>query len=117
MLLEAMLKKTSLLCVCAAALCCAWPFGSHAVIGVSAASAVQTAAAVQTATNDGLARQTYVLGPDDQIVIHAVDVPDISEKPQKLDRDGDLRLSMVGRVHAAGMTVAELERELTRRLK
>src|SRR5207247_8690786 len=53
----------------------------------------------------------------DQIVIHAVDVPDISEKPQKLDRGGDLRLPMGGRVHAAGMTVAELERELTKRLK
>jgi len=69
------------------------------------------------AEDEGSAPTAYVLGPDDQIVIHAVDVPDISEKPQKLDRDGDLRLPMVGRIHAAGMTVAELESELTKRLK
>jgi len=78
---------------------------------------VSAASAQQTATHDAPARRSYVLGPDDQIVIHAVDVPDISDKPQKLDRDGDLRLPMVGRVHAAGMTVAELEHELTKRLK
>src|SRR2546425_603101 len=66
---KAMLKKASLFC--AAALCCAWPLASHAVIGVSAASALQTAT---PGTNDAPARQTYVLGPDDQIVIHAVDV-------------------------------------------
>jgi polysaccharide export outer membrane protein len=103
-----MFRKKSL--VCAVALCSAW-LVSHTAIRVSAASAAQTAA------NDRSAPQTYVLGPDDQIVIHAVDVPDIGEKPQKLDRDGDLRLPMVGRVHAAGMTVGELERELTKRLK
>jgi polysaccharide export outer membrane protein len=59
----------------------------------------------------------YVLGPDDLVFIHEVVVPDIGEKPQKLDREGDLRLPMVGRIHAAGMTVADLERELTKRLK
>jgi polysaccharide biosynthesis/export protein len=59
----------------------------------------------------------YVLGPDDQITVHALDVPDISNTPQRLDPNGDLRLPMIGRVHAAGMTVEELERELTARLK
>jgi polysaccharide export outer membrane protein len=60
---------------------------------------------------------SYVLGPDDQMVIHVVDVPEITATPQKLDRDGDLRLPMVGRVHAAGMTIAQLESELSKRLK
>ena len=59
----------------------------------------------------------YVLGPDDQVAIHAVDVPDISDKPQRLDPNGDLHLPMVGRVHAAGMTLEQLREELTRRLK
>jgi polysaccharide biosynthesis/export protein len=104
-----MFRKTTLFC--AAALSCVWTLSVHA------AAPAQTPTAAQTATADAPARSTYVLGPDDQIVIHAVDVPDISEKPQKLDRDGDLRLPMVGRVHAAGMTVADLERELTKRLK
>jgi polysaccharide export outer membrane protein len=58
-----------------------------------------------------------VLGPDDQVAIHAIDVPDISDKPQRLDPNGDLNLPMVGRVHAAGMTLEQLREELTRRLK
>src|SRR4051812_31095013 len=58
----------------------------------------------------------YVLGPGDELVIHALDAPEISEKPQRLDPDGDLRLAIVGRVHAAGMTVAALEDELKKRL-
>jgi polysaccharide export outer membrane protein len=60
---------------------------------------------------------TYVLGPEDQILIHAMDVPDISDKPQRLDPNGDLRLPMVGRIHATGMTLEQLETELVKRLK
>ncbi len=66
---------------------------------------------------DPAIRSTYVLGPDDQILIQAVDVPDISGKAQRLDPNGDLRLPMVGRVHAAGLTLEQLEAELTTRLK
>jgi polysaccharide biosynthesis/export protein len=66
---------------------------------------------------DPVIRSTYVLGPDDQIQIQAVEVPDISGKPQRLDPNGDLRLPMVGRVHAAGLTLEQLEKELIGRLK
>jgi polysaccharide biosynthesis/export protein len=66
---------------------------------------------------DPTVRSTYVLGPDDQILIQMVDVPDISGKPQRLDPNGDLKLPMVGRLHAAGMTLEQLEAELTTRLK
>ena len=72
---------------------------------------------VQFGEGDGKVRSTYVLGAEDQIVIHVLDVPDISEKPQRLDPNGDIRLPMVGRVHAAGMTLEALEGELTKRLK
>src|SRR6185369_8663847 len=40
----------------------------------------------------------------------------ISGKTQRLDPNGDLRLPMVGRVHAAGMTLEQLEAELSKRL-
>lgn len=59
----------------------------------------------------------YVLGPEDQISIHVVDSPDISDKPQRIDPNGDLKLPVVGRVKAAGRTIDELERDLTDRLK
>jgi polysaccharide export outer membrane protein len=71
----------------------------------------------QSVHGDAPVRTTYVLGPDDQLIIRAADVPDITDKPQRLDPNGDLRLPMVGRVHAAGMTVEQLERELVKRLK
>ncbi len=60
---------------------------------------------------------TYVLGPDDQIVIHALDVPDISDKPQRIDPNGDLRMPLLGRIHVTGMTVEQLEAEIVNRLK
>lgn len=59
----------------------------------------------------------YVLGAEDQITIHVVDAPDISDKPQRIDPNGDLKLPLVGRVKAGGRTIADLEKELTERLK
>jgi polysaccharide export outer membrane protein len=57
------------------------------------------------------------LGPDDQIAVHVSDAPDISDKPLRIDSEGFVKIPMVGRVHAAGMTPAELETELTKQLK
>jgi polysaccharide export outer membrane protein len=71
----------------------------------------------QVPASDRPVRSTYVLGPEDQIIIQVADVPDISGKPQRLDPSGDLRLPMVGRVHAAGMTLEQLEAELSKKLQ
>jgi polysaccharide export outer membrane protein len=71
----------------------------------------------QSAADSLNLRSNYVLGPDDQIFIEAVDVPDISGRPQRLDPNGDLKLPMVGRIHAAGLTLQAFEAELMRRLK
>lgn len=70
----------------------------------------------QPAQGDKDVRSSYVLGAEDQIVIHAIDVPDISDKPMRLDLSGDIKFPMVGRVHAAGLTSEQLEAELTKRL-
>ena len=69
------------------------------------------------ASSEQAVRTTYRLGPDDQIMIQVADVPDISGKPQRIDPNGDLKLPMVGRVHAAGMTIEQLEAELITRFK
>ena len=58
----------------------------------------------------------YTLGVSDEVVIHALDAPEISEKPLRINPDGELRLALVGRIQAAGMTVAQLEEELKKRL-
>jgi polysaccharide export outer membrane protein len=62
-------------------------------------------------------QSNYVLGPEDQIVIHASDVPDVSDKPLRLDLSGYINMPMVGRIHAGGLTAEQLETELTKRLK
>ena len=59
---------------------------------------------------------TYVLGIDDTLVIHVGDMPDINDKTQRIDPNGDLRLPVIGRVHAAGMSVDQLEADLKRQL-
>ena len=59
----------------------------------------------------------YVLGSGDQITIRLPDAEEINDKPVQVDNDGFLRLPMVGRVQAAGLTVAQFEVELTSRLK
>ena len=62
-------------------------------------------------------RKTYLLGPQDVLTIHAPNAPDLSDKPLRVDQDGELKLPMVGRIHAGGMTVEQLEVEITKRLK
>jgi polysaccharide export outer membrane protein len=62
-------------------------------------------------------RPNYVLGPTDQIQIKAPDVDEIDQKPFRIDGDGNINLPLVGRIHAAGMTLQELEVDLVRRLR
>ena len=59
----------------------------------------------------------YVLGPDDQIVIHALEGLDLDDKPVLIGTNGNITLPLIGRVQAAGLTVEQLEAELTSRLK
>ena len=57
----------------------------------------------------------YLLGPNDQIKIWALGVEELGDKPVRIDPNGDVDLPLVGRVHAAGLSTAELKSELTKR--
>ena len=59
----------------------------------------------------------YVLGPDDQILIRALEGLDTGDKPVLIGINGDITLPLIGRVKAAGLTVEQLETELVSRLK
>src|SRR5690242_11604845 len=59
----------------------------------------------------------YVLGPGDEVVVLAVDTEEIANKPVRVSAGGDIAFPMVGRIHADGMTVQQLQGELTERLK
>ncbi len=62
-------------------------------------------------------RTTYVLGPDDQLTIWVLEADELSTDPIRVGPDGYMNLPMVGRFRAAGLTVEQLEAELTHRLK
>ncbi|MEN6601889.1 MAG: polysaccharide biosynthesis/export family protein [Bryobacteraceae bacterium] len=59
----------------------------------------------------------YVLGPGDQLLIRAMDVDEISDKPVRIESSGLINLAMIGRLKAAGLTVEQLEADIAGRLK
>ena len=61
-------------------------------------------------------RQNYVLASNDQILIRAFQVEEIGERPYRIDMDGNVDLPLVGTVKAGGLSVDQLEAELTKRL-
>src|SRR5688572_22023983 len=68
------------------------------------------AAGKSTAAPERLPR--YVLGPNDEITILSVDATEIANRPIRIATSGDINLPLTGRIHAAGMTVEELEQEI-----
>jgi polysaccharide export outer membrane protein len=70
---------------------------------------------LSAATTDG--RAAYVLGPDDSISVRAVLVPEFPDRPIRIESDGTINLPLVGRIQAGGLTAAELEKAITKRLE
>jgi len=62
-------------------------------------------------------RANYTFAPNDQILIRAPGADEINEKPFRIDSEGFLNLPLLGRVKAGGLTQAQLEAELVRRLR
>src|SRR5271166_1121235 len=54
----------------------------------------------------------YTLGPDDLITIRVLQAPELADKPVRIDWNGYIDLSFIGRVRAAGSTVELLKSEL-----
>ena len=73
--------------------------------------------AVKSGVVAGKSPSQYVLGPNDLIMIMAADWEEVANKPIRIGTGGDIAPTMAGRIHAAGMTVSELEEELVRRMK
>jgi len=60
---------------------------------------------------------SYLLGPGDELVIRALEAEEIAEKPVRIDLGGYIRLPLVGRLKAGGLTVDQLTAELNDKLK
>jgi polysaccharide biosynthesis/export protein len=63
------------------------------------------------------AERGYVLGPGDQVSVLDTDLDELGGKPFRIDTGGELNLPLVGRLHAAGLTVGQLETEVANRVR
>lgn len=87
--------------------------GSHGAGAASVPPSASSSAAVPGSAPDG-----YVLGPHDLLLIRIVNMEEeLGDQPYSIDVSGNLNLPRVGRVHAAGLTVEQLENDLTQRFK
>jgi polysaccharide export outer membrane protein len=89
------------------------------IVAVVALVATATLAApvMAPAQDSVLLQNTYVLGPNDELTIRALDAEEISDKTYRVSSDGDITLPMIGRFKAAGMTLAQLESQLVTALE
>jgi polysaccharide biosynthesis/export protein len=76
-----------------------------------------TAQPAAGAVENGAEVRNYTLGPGDEISIRVLDSADIPDKPIRVDPGGEIALPLIGRIQAAGRSVAVLETEITNRLR
>jgi len=58
----------------------------------------------------------YTLGPDDEVSVAVVELPEFSARSYHVDADGTISLPLIGRIQAAGLTMARFEEELQTKL-
>lgn len=78
------------------------------------ATSPQGALSAQSGAAPAIVPSTYLLGPDDQIIIQGAEVDEIVNKPYRIDPEGYVSLPMLGRLKAAGMTISDFEAQLNR---
>lgn len=59
----------------------------------------------------------YTLGPGDKIVVRALDVEEFPNEPVLVDDRGTIDLPYIGRINVQGLTLDQVEAEVTRRLR
>jgi polysaccharide export outer membrane protein len=57
---------------------------------------------------------TYLLGPDDQVILQGPEMDEVVNRPYRVDPDGYVSLPMIGRIKAGGMTIGDFETELNK---
>jgi polysaccharide export outer membrane protein len=65
----------------------------------------------------GAEPKPFVLGPDDEIVLHSAEIDEFREYRTRIGKDGTVSLPMIGRLTAGGMMPARLEELIAERLR
>ncbi len=66
---------------------------------------------------NGAVSSMYVLGPNDQLSVDVVELPEFHSKVYRVGSDGTVDLPLIGNVPAAGRTLAAFKAEVERRLR
>jgi len=82
---------------------------------IQSASTTESVPVAKTGCNAQV-RSTYLLGPDDELQISGPELDETTNKSVRVDGEGDIQVPLVGRVHVAGLTVQQAEKELNKRL-
>src|SRR5437899_3475346 len=93
------------------------PFLRVLVTAVVFTAALTISSFAMPAEDDTNVKSSYILGPNDQITVHALDAEEISDKPYRISAAGDVTFPMIGKVKAAGLTVEELQSALVKALQ
>jgi polysaccharide export outer membrane protein len=79
--------------------------------------AAEAAAADEASRLAHAGSDAYVLGPQDSLNIRVIDMEEIGDDPYPIDLRGYITLPRIGRVHASGLTVEQLQTMLTAKFK
>lgn len=77
--------------------------------GSATAASLSTSAPAPAGASDAT---NYILGAEDEITVRVFAAEDIPDKPAQIANDGTVNLPMVGEVHAAGLTIEQLQASL-----
>jgi len=86
--------------------------GAILIGGASAQTPPASASGEQKANCDNQIRSTYLLGPGDQLEMSGPELTDVSNKPVRIDGEGNIQVPLAGSVHVAGLTSPQAEKEL-----
>ncbi len=62
-------------------------------------------------------RPSYILGPGDQLLIRAFEMPEISDRVYRIDGDGNINVPVLGKIPAGGRRIEQLEADMLDRLR
>jgi polysaccharide export outer membrane protein len=79
-------------------------------------SAAQALPALPAAERNRI-RLSYTLGPNDQVLIRVPEAEEINDKAFQINNEGNLVLPVLGPIRAEGVTVEQLEADLTKQLR
>jgi polysaccharide export outer membrane protein len=78
--------------------------------------AVIWAAGQTGAANQESLQTLYKLGPDDQLTIRVLNLEEIGTDSYRIDSQGNIDVPLIGKIHAGGLTVDDLQGEIKQRL-